>query len=175
MLPKLEEYSRVAISSQVRADLELAYARIRALPKHAVVLAKNGKIVSEVVSGFGEKPACQYAGERLEFYYRSREWIRPWQNVVAVVNFPLSWGDVDLMAAGIDAVLALERLPTVRYDAEGRPQPGLEQAVIDRWLAPRKDKKGRIRRNDLRAILFLAYDLNEEKRNHKEKKYTPAA
>ena len=163
MLPEVEERSRKPISGQARADLELAYAHIYRMPKYSVVLAKNGRVVAEAVGTIDELTACRYAAKLLELFYRRRGWIRPWQTVVAVVNFPLLWGDVDLMAAGVDVVLMLERPPAVVYDDEGRPYPGKEQEIVDRWLAPRREVGGKLRYNLLRAMLFLRYDLNAAK------------
>ncbi len=156
MLPELRIHSRAEVSPQVWSDIALAYEEILTLPKHSVVLAKNAKVVAKVTAA---TPSAAYheAGEELQAFYRERRrWIRPWQDIVAVINFAptLDIGSA-LGGVGVDAILALEHPPS--HVMEGQwARPGIESDIVHAWIDPTELPSRRVRENLRRAFFFLA-------------------
>lgn len=155
MLPELRAHARAEVGPQVMSDLALAHEAILGLPKHAVVLTKNGKVAAKVTA---ESPSAAYAAaaRALQHFYASRGWIRPWQNIAAVINFaPTLDIDTGLGGAGVDAILALEHPPA--HVMEGKwARPGPEEDIVRKWIEPRQLPHSRARENLLRALFFPA-------------------
>ena len=156
MLTQLRTHPHAEASPQVLKDLALVYEEILGLPKYSVVLGKNDKVVAKATA---ENPSKAYAaaGEALHAFYRERRrWIRPWQDIVAVINFaPTLDIGTGLGGIGVDAILALEHPPA--HVMEGKwATPGPEADITRDWIAPRKLSGDRVRENHRRAFFFLA-------------------
>jgi hypothetical protein len=154
MLPELEIHSNAELSPRVMADLELGHAAILGLPEPALVLAKNGRVAVRA-TGVEPNQLCSHAADQFQAFYRSRGWIRPWQNVVAVMNFaPTSNTSVSLGSVGVDVQFALKRPPS-HYLIGRKAFPGHEAHIIRGWLKPKELADRQIRENPLRAMLFV--------------------
>lgn len=150
MLEDFDLWANFNLTEVAEDDLELARQQVVGKEKYAVAFTKNRKVVANVI-GTNPSDAFAAAHRAMELFYRSRGWIRPWQNIAAAMNFvPLSLSP--LAGVGVDQIILLERPPQY-YKTLKVVKPGPVLDLKAEWLGPRV-RSGFIRTFPLHAILW---------------------